>query len=105
MSEMVALAGLNDLVDTCLLPSDMDRFDAVCDRECPSYEQLAAFVASVVRAISERPTKRPSDSSDGSPSTEPVSTVVSSSPVIRRLQGRPDLQLMVMMAQEARATA
>jgi hypothetical protein len=53
----------------------------------------------------ERPTSRPSDSSDGPKNTKAKSGAGSSSKVIRRLEksGRPDLALMVTMADEVRS--
>lgn len=105
MPEMQAMAAINDLVDACLRPEDVQRFDAVCDRHDPDFEQLAQFVADVIEVMTQRPTSRPSDSSAGPQTIEPSSTAVSSSPVINRLEGRPDLQLIVVKAQEARAAS
>jgi hypothetical protein len=61
---------------------------------------VAAFVQPT-----ERPTGRPSASSGGPKNTKPKSAGGSSSKVIRRLEksGRPDLALMVTMADEVRS--
>lgn len=103
--DLAGLAAMYDLLEQCLSPKDWHRFQQVADRERVDSEVLMQFVAKVMGMVTDRPTERPSDSSDGLPSTVPNSTVVSSSPVIARLKGRPDLQLMVLQAQEARAAS
>ena len=102
MPEMVAMAAINDLIDGVLRPEDMDRFDALCDLHNPDYEALAAFIADVLETMTARPTSRPSVSSDGPTITAAKSTDDSFSRAVEVTRGRPDLQLMVMMAQKAR---
>lgn len=101
------MAAIDDLIDQCVMPYDMERFDAVCDRERPSFEELMEFMHDVLEAISARPTGQPSDSSDGLQTTSPNSADGSPSAVVARLeqQGRPDLALMVTRAQESRVSA
>lgn len=103
--DTAGMAALDGLIDQCLRPEDIDRFDEVCDRERPSAEELMEFVAKMMTAITDRPTRRPSDSSDGPSTIEPKSTDDSFGRVMRHLDGRPDLQLIAMTAQQARSTA
>lgn len=92
---------LDRMVEQMVRPEDKDRFEDVCDRERPTDEELMEFIASVMKAVSGRPTSRPSDSSAGPTTTAPSSEPDSSSRVIARLeeQGRPDLALVVAQAQ------
>ncbi len=92
---------LDRMVEQMVRPEDKDRFEDVCDRERPTDEELMAFIADVMAAVSRRPTSRPSDSSAGPTSTPQNSADDSSSRVITRLeqQGRPDLALVVAQAQ------
>lgn len=98
--DMEGMAAVDALIDQSLRPEDVERFDAICDRERPSFEELMGFVGSVVGEITDRPTKRLSDSSDGPPPTTDSSTGDSSSRVIARFeeQQRPDLALLVSKA-------
>lgn len=103
-NDMAGLVAMYDLLEQCFDDADWPRFEAAADKARADGEQLMAIVAQVMAKITERPTSRPSDSSDGPRVTEPRSEVASSSPVMDRLAGRPDLQLMVLRAQEARAS-
>lgn len=106
-SDIESVAMIDRLIDQSVRPEDVARFDEVCDRERPDFEELMEFVMGVVAEVTERPTKRPSDSSDGPTSTKDSSSDVSSLPVIARLEqsGRPDLALMVTKAQDSRVSA
>src|SRR2546423_1271994 len=68
-------------------------------------QDLMEVMHGITAAVAKRPTGRPSDSSAGRPTTKPNSAAKSSSRVKHRLeqQGRPDLALMVLEADEARA--
>lgn len=108
--QMPVEAALMRILKVCVRPQDWSRFRRAASAVDADGEQLIEIVGKVMKArreleaVTGRPTSRPSDSSDGSPSTEANSTAGSSSPVIRRLEerGRPDLALMVTQAQEAR---
>lgn len=102
--DMAGLAAMYDLLEQCIDPSDWRRFEAAADRARADGDELMAVVAEVMAKITERPTSRLSDSSDGPRVTEPNSEAASSSPVMDRLHGRPDLQLMVIRAQAAKAS-
>jgi hypothetical protein len=103
--DMAGLAAMYDLLEQVIDPKDWNRFQATADRARVDGDELMMFVAKVMKQITDRPTEQPSDSSDGLPTTGVNSTAGSSSPVISRLKGRPDLQLMVLQAQEARAAS
>jgi hypothetical protein len=103
-SDMDGLAAMYDLLGQCIAEKDWPRFEAAADRARADGDELMGVVTRVFEVLSERPTRRPSDSSDGPSTIEPTSTGDSSSRVLARLEGRPDLQLMVMQAQEARAS-
>jgi hypothetical protein len=98
--DIEGVAMIDALIDQCLRPEDVDRFDELCNRERPDFEELMGFVMEVVAEVTNRPTKRPSDSSDGPTPTTVSSTGDSSSRVIARLeqQERPDLALLVSKA-------
>lgn len=106
-NEMAGLAAMYDLLETCFPESEWDRFTDHATKTRADGDELMAVVGQVFEVLSGRPTSRPSDSSDGSPDEKPTSVDDSSSQVITRLerQGRPDLALMVTMAQESRASA
>lgn len=97
---------LDRMIEQSVRPEDRQRFEDVCDREMPNDEELMGFVADVLAAAAGRPTSRPSDSSGGQTSTPPNSGGDSSAAaVVARLeaQGRPDLALIVDMAQTGRS--
>lgn len=104
-TDMAGLAAMYDLLEQCVEPQDWARFEKAADRTRADGEELMQVVVQVMTSLTEHPTLQPSDSSDGLRVTEPNSTVDSSSRVMSRLNGRPDLQLMVVQAQEARAAS
>ncbi len=103
-SDMAGLAAMYDLLEQCIDPADWPRFEKAADRTRADGEELMRVVVEVMARVTDRPTSRPSASSDGPRVTEPRSEVDFSSPVMDRLSGRPDLQLMVVQAQEHRAS-
>jgi hypothetical protein len=52
-----------------LLGQDYDRFRVHCREHGTDPDTLLQIVADVIEAVSERPTRRPSDSADGPPTT------------------------------------
>lgn len=102
-SEMAGLAAMYDLLEQSIAADEWQRFNDHADRRHADSEELMQVVADVVAIHSGRPTSRPSDSSDGSPSTSVQSVGVSSSQVIAALEaaGRPDLALFVTQARDA----
>lgn len=103
--EMEGLVAMYDLIEQCLATEEWERFQTHATAKRADGEQLMAFVAKVIGELTERPTQRPSDSSDGPSSTGQSSTDDLSSRVKARLeeQGRPELALMVVQAEEARS--
>lgn len=99
--DLAGLTAMYDLLEQCIAPQDWQRFQAAADTNRADGEQLMAVVAEVVKRLSERPTSRPSVSSDGPHRTAPNSRGDSFSRVMDRYQGRPDIQLMVLDAQTA----
>ena len=107
-SDLEGLAAMYDLLEQCIHEDDWVRFQKVATRVKADDKALFGVVREVMATVAGRPTRRPSDSSDGPPSTKPNSGDVSSSRslrVVQRLEddGRPDLALMVQMAEEARS--
>jgi hypothetical protein len=90
---MQNMAALYDLVEHVLQAEDFGRFMDLCDREGVDNGELYTFTGQMIAAVSERPTERSSDSSDG-PGTTPES---SGSRLVElateRFPGRPDMQM------------
>ncbi|MGZ6838561.1 MAG: hypothetical protein ACXVGE_22080 [Blastococcus sp.] len=100
-----AMAAVMRLLREAVLPEDWQRFRQSCRTNKASAEALLPIVYKVFEDATDRPTQRPSDSSDGPPATEPKSTGDSSSRVIERLEaeGRPAWALIAKQVQESRA--
>jgi len=104
-SDMAGLSAMYDLLQQCIADADWDRFQSVANKVRADGEELMGVVKDVMEELTARPTSRPSDSSDGPKSTPRNSEGDSSLRVVQRLEekGRPDLALMVEMAQENRS--
>ena len=87
----------------CFGEEQFEEFWRVAKANKQNTDDIFDVLTKVLEASAGRPTEQPSDSSDGQPSTEPKSTGSSSS-LQARLAGRPDLELLVFKAQEARAS-
>lgn len=85
-------------------PDDFDLFWKTGRANRQSTEDFTDVGVKLVEQVTGRPTQRPSDSSDGPGGTGTNSADGSYSRVMRRLDGRPDLQLLVLEAKEARAS-
>ncbi len=105
--DMDGLAALYDLLQQCIDPADWVRFEAAADRTHAEGDELMAVIGKVFEALSERPTRQPSDSSAGQQTTPQSSGDGSYLQVVKRLEdeGRPDRALIVQMANEDRLTA
>lgn len=99
-ADMDGLAAMYDLLQQCFPDQEWQRFEAAADRTHADGDELMGIVGKVFEVLSERPTSRPSDSSDGPSSTEQSSAGGFSLPV--RLDGRPDLQMIALNVQESR---
>lgn len=99
------LAAMHELLRQCIADHEWDRFEEAAVRERIQDEDVFLdVVKAVFEKLSERPTGRPSDSSDGPQTTPQRSTTDSSVRVIGRLErrGRPDLALFVQDAAAAK---
>lgn len=99
---LAAMAGVTALL---VHPDDVDAFTVLARRHRQTMEDVASLAMELLAALSGRPTQLPSDSSDGQRSTGTRSGDVSSSPALRLLEGRPDLQAAVVMAERERAAS
>lgn len=108
-NDMEGLAAIYDLLRAVIADDAWGRFQEHAVATRADGDDLLAVVSQAVATISERPTNRPADSSDGPTTTSPSSAGGSSSRVVRRLeeQGRSDLALLVQNSQEfgSRASA
>lgn len=95
---------IDDLRAVAIHEDDLDAFRKIFKAKRQTLDDLITVAKALVEAVTEVPTEQPSGSSSGLTSTDPSSVVVSYSPVVTRLveQGRPDLALMVVDAQEFR---
>jgi len=89
---------ISDLIASCMSDEDYTRWVQVARRERSTGEDMIRLV---LEGLAERPTSRPSDSSAGPRTTGASLTDDSFLRVMQAKAGRPDLQLMVMMAREA----
>lgn len=102
-SDPASLRFVKDFARTCLADGEFERFWTLALENKQSQEDVFAALMEVLEASTTRPTELPSDSSAGQQETETRSAGVSSS-LAERLEGRPDLQLVVKQAAEARAS-
>ena len=118
-AEMEGLAAMYDLLESAIADEDWGRFQAHAVKTRATDKDLMLLVRKVIRGETDRPTQRPSGSSDGPDSTDQKSeSEEPASPepqgeepvqlrVVRRLEseGRPDKALIVLQAQEAMSSA
>lgn len=100
--DAAAFRAITSFIAACMDEDDYARWEAVARKNRSTGE---AMIRLVMEGLTARPTERPSGSSDGPTATAVNSTGDSSSRAAARLSGRPDLQLMVLRAQEARAAS
>jgi hypothetical protein len=102
-----SMALLKNVMRAAVHPEDFDTFWTTAKRERQGIADLMGILIALVEAVTDRPTERPSDSSDGPQQTSLGSVANSSSQVIRRLEveGRPSIALMVRQAEDSRASA
>lgn len=100
---LAGLAAIMRLLKAAVIEDEWNRFQATARKNKATVDACMKVVMDVFERETERPTVRPSDSSDGPLTTAPKSVDASSLRVAKRLEGRPDLQLMVLQAAEARS--
>ena len=95
-----ALKVLDDFVEALVHRDDVERFWDLSEVNGQSSEDVLDTCLQILEGVTERPTRRPSDSSGGPSRTGRNSTGDSSSAVIHRLEakGRPDLAQFVAQA-------
>jgi hypothetical protein len=98
--DMEAMAAMYDVIKSCVADNEWLRFKQHAIKVRADDQDMLDFVKRTFEVLSDRPTKQPSDSSDGLQATKQSSTEDLSSRVLSRLGGRPDLQLAVIKAQE-----
>lgn len=99
-------AAVFDFLEAVIFADDWARFRASAKRNRAQVTRdLMPIVVAAFTQTTGRPTVRPSDSSGGPKHIKQKSGGGSSSKVIRRLEkdGRPDLALMVTLAEEGRS--
>jgi hypothetical protein len=102
---LAALASIMLLLREAIPAKDWPRFSALCRKHKAKTEDLMPIIVEAVQQESERPTERPSVSSDGPVTTVPRSAGDSSSRVIEQYEaeGRPAWALIAKQVQESRA--
>lgn len=96
-ADLAGLAAMYDLLEQCIAESDWDRFEAHADKSRADGDDLMAVVGRVFEVLTERPTSRPSDSSDGPATTSAKSEGGSSGEALvasLEAEGRPSWALM-----------
>ena len=95
-----AMGVFEGMVSDLVHAEDVERFWDLAERNRQTLEDIGDTVEQIMEGVTERPTVRPSDSSDGPARTEPNSAGDSSLAVIHRLEakGRPDLAQFVAQA-------
>jgi hypothetical protein len=106
-SDLDGLAAMYDLIEACIAPQDWDRFQRVAIKAKADDKDLFAVVREVMAMVSGRPTRRPSDSSDG-PATTPPKSESEDEPTLRLVhdleaKGRADKAEFVVMAMREKA--
>lgn len=95
-------AALRLIVSTLVHPDDVAEFWRLARANRQTLDDLQKFGIGMLSALTARPTERPSDFSDGPPPMQD-SSATASVPALHLLKGRPDLQVAVLQAQEARS--
>ena len=105
--DAAALGLVHQFLRRFIHPDDFRKFWELVRKNRQNLDQQMSFAKWVVEEMSGHPTPLLSDSSDGQQRTAPSSVGDSSSRVVERLaeQGRPDLALAVVHAQEHRQAA
>lgn len=101
------LAAMYDLLGNCFLDTaEFERFLNLATEQRAGSDELFDVVKTMIEAISARPTGQPTASSDGLRITNGKSSDASYLRVIRQheSEGRPDLALVYVKAQEQRAS-
>ena len=93
-----AFTAITGMADALVHPDDAAEFRARSRANRQTTEDLAQLAVKLVEALTDRPTLQPADSSGGLPTTVMSSGGDSRSEALKRLEGRPDLQVAVLRA-------
>jgi hypothetical protein len=110
-NDLDGLAAMYELLEQCVHEDDWQRFQKTAMKVKAKGDDLMAVVKAVISGEADRPTSRPSDSSDGPIVIGQKSESEPPRPAYLRVvereeqSGRPDRALMVLMAQEQMASA
>lgn len=106
-NDAIADGLIKDLMRMCIHPEDFDAFWRLARETRQRTEDIFPIAHRIVAAVSERPTGRPSGSSDGLSRTQQNSAGDDFSAAMAANAGRPDRQLALVRAHEeqVRATA
>lgn len=102
-TDPAAMTLVKDFIRSMIHPGDFEQFWALAKAKRQNTADVMGIAKGLFAAVTARPTGRQSGSSRGRAATRRKSKAGLSSPVLGRLSGRPDLQLAVVAAQEARA--
>lgn len=100
-----SMGALKQMLRDCIHPEDFDRFWALAKENGQDLEKRMQVAYQVIEAVSERPTTSPAGSPGGQTLTGVKSPDSSSSRVIDRLAGRPDLQVVVARVAESQTAS
>lgn len=104
ITDMEELAAIYSLLESVIAEADWARFQRHAMKVRATTDELIELVGQIMVAVAARPTQRSSDSSDGPSTAAPSSTSTPAERAIARLSGRPDLQNVVHMTSQARAS-
>jgi hypothetical protein len=88
------------LIKDCIVAEDWQRFEAVTRAKRASVEDLMSVVTAMTAANAQRPTGRPSDSSDGPEGTALSSGLSAADKALAASGLRPDQKLAILRARE-----
>lgn len=101
MSGRQAVAAFGNILEALIHPDDVEQFWEVAERERQTLDDLADTIEQILSGVTDRPTQRPSGSSDGPQPTTASSPGDSSSRVLTLLKDRPDLAVLVTRERSA----
>ena len=100
-SGRAAVKLFGEIVEVLVHPDDLDEFWEIAERERQTIDDLGDTVEQILSGVIDRPTERPSASSDGPPHTEANSPADSSSRALILLKDRPDLAVPLIRDRSA----
>jgi hypothetical protein len=102
VADSAAATTIKGFARACIHPDDFDRFWNAARNNRQGVTDVFTLLGQIVEAMTDRPTGRSSGSAGGQP-TDGTRSADDFSRAMRRYEGRPDLQLAIVRAQEAQA--